>query len=92
MTKRVIKIEDTGCDKTYYPIYYTHNAYFEGGRKTHIFNENTGKCLCGFQTVIHNIVFYEDHFKDIVGFISQPDPDKCICQRCKQILINSLEV
>ena len=92
MRKKVIKIEDTGCDKTYYPISYTHDNYDNGGRKIDILNEEAGKCLCGFEPFLYNAVFYEEQFGHIVAYIAQPDPGKCLCQKCKQILINSLEV
>lgn len=76
------------------PIYDTHNLYSEGyGRKIHILNYNTGRCLCGYESIMYNEVFLDGNpYNTIVDYISQPDPDKNICQRCKNILIDKLEL
>ena len=76
----------------YHPIYYTHGNYYEGGRKIHIRHDDSTKCLCGFDTETHlcNEVFLEKPYDNIIAYIQQPDPDKCICQRCKSILINKI--
>ena len=76
----------------YYPIYYTHGTYAEGGRKVHIRRDGSTRCLCGFGTETHlcNEVFMEKPFDNIVAYIQQPDPEKNICQRCRSILINRI--
>ena len=75
-----------------YPVYYTHGTYAEGGRKIHIRHEDSTKCLCGFNTEFYlcNEVLMEKPYDNIVAYIQQPDPDKNICQRCKNILINKI--
>lgn len=67
------------------PIYDTHNTFAEGGRKIHILNEHTRKCLCGYRPGFFyevDISFYHDSVTD---YISQPDTDGNICRRCKVI-------
>ena len=46
-----------------FPIFYTHNTYYEGGGKIHLFNEKTGKCLCGFDIKLFFEVDYKHDFK-----------------------------
>lgn len=72
--------------------YNTHNAYFEGGNKIHIMNYETGRCLCGYDPGCYQVVdldckqaAYVDH--SLIKYVSQPDPDNCICERCKNILL-----
>lgn len=83
-----MKIEDV------IPIYDTHNLYSEGyGRKIHILNYKTDRCLCGYEPSMYNEVFLDRNpYNNIVEYVSQPDPDKNICQRCKEILVNKLEL
>lgn len=82
-----MKIEDVAA------IYDTHNNFCEGGRKAHVLNINTGKCLCGYVPFLYNEVFLDGNpYNNIVDWVAQPDPDKNICQRCKGILINKLEL
>lgn len=91
--KRKINIENIGLEKRYFPIYDSHNLYSEGyGRKVHIIDADTGKCLCGYETPFYSAVDYQSHFGDVVSYISQPDPSGDICKRCKQIMINALEI
>ena len=76
------------------PIYDTHNLYSEGyGRKIHILNLKTGKCLCGYAPSLYNEIFLDGRpYSNIVEYIAQPDPDRNICQKCKNILIEKLEI
>lgn len=82
-----MKIEDV------VPIYDTHNLFSEGfGRKIHIMNR-TGRCLCGYEPCCPSEVCLDGRpFNNIVEYVAQPDPDKNICQRCKEILVNKLEL
>lgn len=93
MAKRKINIDEIGLDKRYFPIYDSHNLYSEGfGRKVHIIDTDTGKCLCGYETPFYSAVDYQRQFGDIIKYIAQPDPDGDICKSCKRIMINALEV
>lgn len=76
----------------YYPVYYTHGTFAEGGRKIHIRHEDSTRCLCGFdtETRLCNEVFMEKPYDNIVAYIQQPDPKKNICQRCRNILISKI--
>lgn len=90
--KRKIDIEDVGLEKRFYPIYDTHNTFAEGGHKIHIKDYDTGKCLCGYEPWLPNGIDYEEQWGNIVNYLSQPDPDGNLCKRCKQIMINALEI
>lgn len=92
MSKRKIPIGEVGFDKRYYPVCDTHNNYDEGGRKIHIEDSETGRCLCGYEPWLGNAIYFEPEWGNIVNYLSQPDPDGNICLRCKQILINALEI
>lgn len=93
MAKRKINIEDVGLEKRYFPIYDSHNLYSEGyGRKSHIVDTDNGKCLCGYDPHFYSAVDYDAHWSDIINYLSQPDPDGNLCKRCKQIMINALEI
>ena len=93
MSKRKINIDDVGLDKRYYPVFDSHNLYSEGfGRKIHIIDDETGKCLCGYEPCCTSAVDYITHWGGIVNYLSQADPDKNFCQRCKHIMINALEI
>lgn len=92
MAKRKINIEDVGLDKRYYPVIDTHNSFCEGGHKVHIKDYDTGKCLCGYEPWLASAIDYEEVWGNIVNYLSQPDPDTNICQRCKQMMINALEI
>lgn len=81
MSKRKLSLEKLSA------IYDTHNSYIEGGRKIHILNEDTGKCLCGYSPFLFNECDLSLFHNDLVEFIAQPDPDKNFCQRCKAIMI-----
>ena len=48
--KKNINLEDV------VPIYDTHNTYAEGGMKIHVFNMETGRCLCGYTPFLFNEV------------------------------------
>ena len=74
------------------PAYDTHNLFCEGyGRKIHVLNNYSGKCLCGYESGMLNEVSLDGNpYNDIVEWITQPDPDKNICQRCKSILLSKL--
>ncbi len=77
----------------YFPFYWTHNTFAEGGGKIHISHGTSTRALCGFDRETHlcNEVFLEDSpFDTLEDYISQPDPDKCICQRCKRIMTKIL--
>ena len=83
-----MKVEDV------VPIFDSHNLYSEGyGRKIHILNCNTGRCLCGYEPLCYDEVRLDGRpFNNIVEYVAQSDPDKNICQRCKNILIDKLEL
>lgn len=70
-----------------FPIFYTHNTYYEGDGKIHLFNEKTGKCLCGFDIKLFFEVDYKHDFKTLNDYVMQPDPDGCFCKRCKNIFL-----
>ncbi len=89
---RKINIEDVGLEKRFYPICDTHNTFAEGGHKIHIKDYDTGKCLCGYEPWLPNGIDYEERWGNIVNYLSQPDPDGNLCKRCKQIMINALEI
>ena len=75
--------------KKVYPCYDTHNTFFEGGHKVHLMNEETGRCLCGYEPMFHNEVLLdhpESPYKSTLEYVCQPDPDGNICLRCKDIL------
>ena len=76
------------------PVYDSHNLYSEGyGRKVHILNHRTGRCLCGYEPQFYNEIPLDGNpFSNIVEYVAQPDPDKNLCQRCKNILIDKLEL
>lgn len=72
--------------------YNTHNTYYEGGNKIHIMNEETGRCICGYDPGLYQEIDLEtehaafvDH--SLIKYVSQPDPDGNICERCKNILL-----
>ena len=83
-----IKIDDV------IPVYDSHNLYSEGfGRKIHIMNNKTGRCLCGYEPNCYNSVLLDGNpFNNIIEYVAQPDPDRNICQRCKEILVDKIEI
>ena len=89
---RRIDVKEVGLDKRYYPIIETHDSYCEGGRKIHFKDADSGKCLCGHTAYLASAIDYEPQWGNIVNYLAQPDPDKNLCQRCKQILINALDI
>lgn len=75
------------------PIYDTHNLYSDGGRKIHVLNNKTDKCLCGYYPNCYDIVPLDGRpYNNIIDFINQADPARNICQRCKKILIGKLNL
>ena len=88
------KITIEELNQHYYPFYYTHNRYDEGGRKIHICEDGKMKGLCGFDKETHlcnEIIFDSSSYKNMLEWMTQPDPDLNICQRCKEILLNKIE-
>lgn len=80
--------------KKVYPCYDTHNTFAEGGHKVHLMNEETGRCLCGYEPMFYNEVFLdypESPYKSTLEYVCQPDPDGNICFRCKDILARRLD-
>ena len=77
-----------------YPVYDTHNTFYEGGRKIHLMNEETGRCLCGYEPGYFNEVNLGhpySQYKSTLEYVSQPDPDGNLCLRCKEIFVNRLQ-
>lgn len=77
-----------------YPVYDTHNTFYEGGRKIHLMNEETDRCLCGYEPTFFdevNLDHPKSPYKSILGYMSQPDPDGNLCLRCKEIFINRMQ-
>ena len=93
MAKRKIKINDVGLDERYCPMHDTHNLYSEGyGRKIHILDTETGRCLCGYEPFLYNLIDFKLQWGDIVKYLGQADPDGDVCKRCREIMINALDV
>lgn len=77
-----------------YPVYDTHNTFAEGGHKVHLMNEETGRCLCGYEPMFYNEVFLDypkSPYKSTLEYVCQPDPDGNLCLRCKEIFINRMQ-
>lgn len=77
-----------------YPVYDTHNTFYEGGRKIHLMNEKTGRCLCGYKPAFFNEVNLghpDSPYKSTLEYVSQPDPDGNLCLRCKEIFVNKMQ-
>lgn len=85
------KIKLDECGERYYPVSDTHNTFAEGGRKIHIKDSVTGRCLCGYEPSWANEVYFAQDWPTMVDYILQPDPDGNICKRCKNILIDGIE-
>ena len=73
-----------------FPVFNTHNTFAEGGRKIHLHNYDTGRCLCGYDAGLFSEVDLSQFNDDLIEYIAQPDPDGNICLRCKSILINNI--
>jgi len=71
------------------PICYTHNTFYEGGRKIHILNLYTSRCLCGYNPWFFNEIDTSP-VGGLTGFVTQPDPDGNLCLRCKEIAVKRL--
>ena len=72
------------------PIYDIQNVFNDGGRKTHILNLFTSRCLCGYNPWY----FVEiDTAQDggLVGYVSK-DPDGNLCLRCKEFAKRKLKI
>ena len=87
---RKINIEDVGLEKRFYPIYDTHGTFAEGGEDGH--NQRLRQDHDGYEPWLPNGIDYEERWGNIVNYLSQPDPDGNLCKRCKQIMINALEI
>lgn len=77
-----------------YPVYDTHNTFYEGGRKIHLMNEETGRCLCGYEPAFFNEVNLghpDSPYKSTLEYVAQPDPDGNLCLRCKEIFVNRMQ-
>ena len=77
-----------------YPVFDTHNTFCEGGRKMHLMNWETGRCLCGYKPGFFNEVNLdhpESPYKSTLEYVSQPDPDRNLCLRCKEIFVNRMQ-
>ena len=72
----------------YYPCYDTHGTFAEGGHKIHIKHEDSERCLCGHDAFLSNEIFLEPPYDTLISYVNQPDPDRNICQRCKNILLS----
>lgn len=76
-----------------YPVYDTHNTFYEGGRKIHLMNEETGRCLCGYEPCFFNEVYLDNPYlpyRTTLDYITQPDPDGNLCTTCKRIYVNKI--
>ncbi len=76
-----------------YPVYDSHNTFYEGGRKIHLMNEETGRCLCGYEPCFFNEVNLDNPYlpyRTTLDYITQPDPDRNLCLRCKEIFVNRM--
>lgn len=72
-------------------VYDTHNTYAEGGRKIHVLNYRTGRCLCGYGTELRQEVDLSHFRGNLSAYMQQADPDGNICLRCKDILARRLD-
>lgn len=63
------------------------SIFFVSRRKLHIYDYDSGKCLCGCQAP--GSCTNQDANKD---WITQPDPDKVICIKCKKIAAKLLKI
>lgn len=65
------------------PVFDSHGYSYEGGRKIHLLDTSKNKCLCGYHPALFDVVDLS-YYKNLTDYMSQPDPDGAICQRCKK--------
>ena len=75
----------------YYPCCDTHGTFAEGGHKIHIKHEGTEKTLCGCEAIFTGEIPLEWPYDTLISYINQPDPDKNLCQRCRNILLSKID-
>ena len=71
-------------------VYDTHGTFAEGGRKIHVLNHRTGRCLCGYGIALCQEADLSYFGGDLSAYMQQADPDGNICLRCKDILAKRL--
>ena len=62
------------------------SMWFSARRKLHIYDYDSGKCLCGCQAPGTCTLQQVDK-----EWLSQPDPDNVVCKKCKKKALKLLE-
>lgn len=62
------------------------SVWFSARRKLHIYDYDSGKCLCGCQALGTSTLVSVDK-----AWLTQPDPDDIICKKCKKKALKLLE-
>lgn len=63
------------------------SMWFAARRKLHIYDYDSGKCLCGCQAP--GSCTFQDANE---AWLTQPDPDDMICKKCKKIAAKLLKI